>query len=113
MVSNPLTAIGTFLVNTMMQQLKSVRQAGGEELNTQLTQSAAGRKLLQVRAPGAWNNDNNTRQPFSDVYMLLLIAEGHSQPAWYLNIDARLRSGSTAVAAILLGLSWAALQIPN
>jgi hypothetical protein len=53
MVSNPLTAIGTFLVNTMMQQLKSVRQAGGEELTTQLTLSTAGRKLLQVRAPGA------------------------------------------------------------
>jgi hypothetical protein len=49
LVSNPLTAIGTFLVNTLQQQLKAVREAGGQELAQQLGESPAGRKLLQVR----------------------------------------------------------------
>lgn len=52
LVSNPLTAIGTFLVNTLQQQLKEARQAGGEELSKQLGQSMAGRRLLQVRTQG-------------------------------------------------------------
>jgi len=52
LVSNPLTAIGTFLVNTLQQQLKEARKAGGEDLSKQLGQSMAGRRLLQVRAEG-------------------------------------------------------------
>jgi hypothetical protein len=49
MVSNPLTAIGTFLVNTLQQRLKAAREQGGEQLDSQLGQTNAGRKLLQVR----------------------------------------------------------------
>jgi hypothetical protein len=50
MVSNPLTAIGTFLVNTLQQRLKAAREQGGQELASQLGQSNPGRKLLQVSA---------------------------------------------------------------
>lgn len=46
---SPMVAMGAYMVNALHRQLSAMRTQAGPQLSEELSQTAAGRKLLQVR----------------------------------------------------------------